>query len=625
MVVHRVTPRSHILHDREQLGLLGGIRQAFGYLNRRERRRLVVVLAVTVVNALLGLVGLASILPFFQLLVLPDPLQTGSLTGDAFRYLGVTTEFSALMIAGFVVVTLILAKNLFGVLQMRVAGHFSASVETRLASDLLNRIVDSPFQWYLTQNTSILRDVVMANVIEVARGVIRPSLSLFNNGLILIFALGLIIPFTPLPALVVTVVTAGIAFLLMRFARPKIALASRRKRDDSLIAGVAATEAITGGRDVRMSLAGRLLKSEFRKNYSSWAYSDADARQWQMVPRSGIEIIGMTAIVGIALLALLFGLDRLEVASLLALYAVITVRLLPVIGETANSLSQIQIALPGISHLERVRQQLPPQPEPNDNFIPSNWSELSLTGVDFVYAGAESAAVSDVNLVIRRGLSYGVVGSSGAGKSTLADIIAGLLLPTGGQLRVDSLPLFTETALASWRGRVSYVAQSPLIFDMTLAENISLGSEVSDRNRRVAEAIEAAGLVSVVESLENKEHTPIGDRGTRLSGGQRQRVAIARALYQNADLMILDEATSALDSLTEQEVGEAIDSLKGKVTIVAIAHRLSTIMHCDEIILLDRGRIIARGSHAELLVTSRDYKRFVDAQALGRDTAGSVN
>jgi ABC-type multidrug transport system fused ATPase/permease subunit len=591
--------------------------RAFGYLTLPERRLAAGLFASAFVNAILGLVGLASVLPFFQLLVKPDPLGLDSILGRTFHMLGIVSELHAIMLAGAAVIGLTVAKNLFGILHARISGHFCARVETRLATDTLQRVVRAPFSWYLQQNTSILRDVILNHVVEWARGIIRPTLNLANAGLMLITGLALLVPFTPIPALIVALLVVSVGSGLIMLARPKIALATGRKRHNSLVAGVAATEAIAGGRDVRMSQAGTVLLEEFHRNYSIYAHSDAAARQWQLVPRYGIEIIGVTAIVAIAIGALLSGVNRVDTASILALYAVVAIRLIPIISEAANALASIQISLPTLMHLDALREELPPlKIPPTSEPRLAGWSRLVLEKVDCRYKPDAPNALDGVSLVIERGRSYGLVGSSGAGKSTLADVVAGLLMPNGGSVMVDNKPLADESTLALWRHHVSYVAQSPLIFDTSLADNISLGASAKDCDPKLAAAIDAAGLGSLVAALDKKEDTAIGDRGAWLSGGQRQRVAIARALYRDADVLILDEATSALDSLTEREVADAIDALKGRVTILVIAHRLPTVMRCDEIILLDHGRMVARGSHSELLACSGAYRRFVEAQSM---------
>jgi ABC-type multidrug transport system fused ATPase/permease subunit len=408
----------------------------------------------------------------------------------------------------------------------------------------------------------------------------------------------------------------AIGYVFVAMARPKIALSGQRKRQHSILADIAASEAITGGREVRMSPAGEVLINEFRRDFSIYSHADADARQWQIIPRQGIEAIGVLAIVGMAMVALLSGADRIETTSMLALYAVVAVRLLPVIGDFTNAISVIQVALPNFSHLEARLRELGNrriEKQTSDQF--KGWNRIELDGAGYTYEGEDNAALQPISFTFERGLSYGFVGASGAGKSTLADVVVGLLAPTKGSERIDGVTV-TDESRAVWRGRAAYVSQSPVIFDTTLADNIALGHPPGpERDARLAAAISAAGLDAVVAGLDRGADTQIGDRGVRLSGGQRQRVAIARAIFQDSDLLVLDEATSALDSLTERDVTAAIDALKGRMTMIVIAHRLSSVVQCDTILVLDQGRLSAAGSHAELMARSVIYQSFVKLQA----------
>lgn len=606
------TTRSDVVH----LGVLQSVVKVASYLTAREKRAAIALLAATVANAVLGIVGLAGVLPFFQLLITPDPLAAGTVFGDVFRAIGVTSVTNAIIISGALLIALILIKNLFGVYYTRMTGRFCAALESRLSTDVLTAIVRAPFAWYIRQNASMLRDVVMSYVLEITRGIIRPAINLANSALLLAVAVAFIVPFTPYQAVLVALFTFATAFGFVRLVRPRIRAAGERKRQQAIVAGVVATETIYGGRETRMSAAGQILLSEFKREYSAYSYADASARQWQTVPRSGIEVVGIAAIVLIAILALTAGADRLQIASTLALYAVVAIRLVPVMGEVSNSLATIQTSLPSLSHFEQVRRELPKASVVALPPLPADWSAVALSGVSYRYAEQSDYALVGVTLAFQRGKTYGVVGSSGAGKSTLADVLAGLLLAETGALKVDDLVLDTEEKLVAWRGRVAYVAQSPLVFDMSLAENIAMGATDPQRDQRLQAAVATAGLSKVVDEFEAGLDTPIGDRGTRLSGGQRQRVAIARAIYQHADLLILDEATSALDSLTELEVAEALDALRGQMTTVAIAHRLSTIARCDEIILLEKGRVVAVAPHAVLMNTRSEYRAFVSAQEM---------
>src|SRR5262249_34185389 len=172
---------------------------------------------------------------------------------------------------------------------------------TRLAANVLRRIVQAPFAWYLRQNTSVLRDVVVSHTVVWAREVIRPALMLANNFLILLSSVALLLPFTPGIALLLVVASGAVSGALITLSRPRLLLTGGRKQRSGLLVGMAATEAITAGRDVRMSQAGEVLVAEFHRGWSIYAHSDGDQRQWQNIPRLGIETIGIMAVITIGL------------------------------------------------------------------------------------------------------------------------------------------------------------------------------------------------------------------------------------------------------------------------------------------------------------------------------------
>ena len=214
--------------------------------------------------------------------------------------------------------------------------------------------------------------------------------------------------------------------------------------------------------------------------------------------------------------------------------------------------------------------------------------EIILNDVYFTYHGSQSPVLKGVNLSMRKGETLGIIGSSGAGKSTLIDLILGLLIPTSGLIKVDGLNINIDLAL--WQSRVAYVQQNIFLLDDTIRKNIAFGQNVID-DVLVSKCLRMAQLEEFIAALPDGVDTVVGEGGARISGGQRQRIGIARALYRNSELIIFDEATSALDKDTEREVMSAINSLKGKVTMIIIAHRLSTIESCDVVYKLDAGRL----------------------------------
>jgi ATP-binding cassette subfamily C protein len=237
---------------------------------------------------------------------------------------------------------------------------------------------------------------------------------------------------------------------------------------------------------------------------------------------------------------------------------------------------------------------------------------VALERVSYAYAGGGEAALTDVTLTIERGESIGIVGPSGAGKSTLVDLLLGLLEPTAGRITVDGRDI--ASALPSWQRHIGYVPQDPFLLDDTVRRNVAFGIADADvDDRRVTAALRRAQLDDFVAGLRDGLDTLLGERGTRLSGGQRQRVAIARALYHDPEVLVFDEATSALDTVTERDLIDSLEALRGVKTLVVIAHRLTTVRRCDRLALLRDGRLAAVGSYDELLARDAGFRAMAGA------------
>jgi subfamily B ATP-binding cassette protein MsbA len=252
------------------------------------------------------------------------------------------------------------------------------------------------------------------------------------------------------------------------------------------------------------------------------------------------------------------------------------------------------------------------QESPHPKTFSTFTDRIEFKNVSFAY---EDAVILDnINLTIEKGKTVALVGSSGAGKSTLADLIPRFHDVTRGELLIDGVNI-KEYSLHSLRSQMSIVTQEPILFNDTIADNIALGSP--DENIDAIEnAAKVANAHNFIMQKEEYYQTNIGDRGSKLSGGERQRLTIARAVLKNPPILILDEATSSLDTESERLVQDAIDNMMQNRTCVVIAHRLSTIRHADEIIVLQKGKIVEKGTHEQLIVNNGFYKRLVDMQEI---------
>ncbi len=268
--------------------------------------------------------------------------------------------------------------------------------------------------------------------------------------------------------------------------------------------------------------------------------------------------------------------------------------------------------------LERIQKLLSEPAETDGTEVLKPISKyIEFKGVSFTYPAARHKALDNLNLTVNRGEIIAVVGKSGGGKTTLANLLPRFYVPTEGVVSIDGTDI-SRVSAASLRGQFGIVTQDVILFNNTVASNISYGKP-NALKEEVIVAAKAAYAHDFIMELPHGYDTVVGERGTRLSGGQRQRLSIARAVLKNPPILILDEATSSLDTASEMMVQRALENLMINRTTFVIAHRLSTIKRADRIIVLDKGRILESGTHRELYERGGLYRKLYEVQFSPQD------
>ena len=244
--------------------------------------------------------------------------------------------------------------------------------------------------------------------------------------------------------------------------------------------------------------------------------------------------------------------------------------------------------------------------------LPPVTSEIGFQNITFAYPNASSPALVDVSLVVPKGRSVALVGRNGSGKTTLLALLPRFYDPQEGRILIDGIDI-QQATLRSLRGQISIVTQDSVIFPGTIAENIAYGNPLASRDEIVAAAKRAFAHDFILEKPQGYD-TLLGELGGQLSGGQKQRLCIARAVLRKAPILVLDEATSQVDAESEHLIQQAIESIMHERTTFVIAHRFSTILSADEIVVMERGQIVGRGSHDELLESCQTYQQLYERQ-----------
>jgi ATP-binding cassette subfamily C protein len=447
------------------------------------------------------------------------------------------------------------------------------------------------------------------------------------------FSIGVLIPFLELVA---RILVSLVIFTLLLFVDPIIAIgvsgglgaaylliyllrkgSLRKLGSDRVEANLqrfkSMNEALTSIKTSRVYGAEGFFFERFEKASENHSRIQPVVQLVSVAPRYIIEILAFGGIIAVMLYLLISGRNLQATLPLLSIYALAGYRLLPALQKGFAAAANLRHSFPVVDKLEHDLRMVETEPYSSQSSVPIPQlnQSIRLEAVTFHYEGEPSPVITDLQLEILKGQTVAFVGETGSGKTTLVDLLIGLLHAQSGRICIDDVVLSRANS-PGWQRQIGYVPQDVFLFDDTVKRNIAIGSEDEAIDiDRVEWAAQTANIHAFITTeLPNGYETTIGERGVRLSGGQRQRLGLARALYRQPGILILDEATSALDSITEHAVIESLKGTSGSLTVIIVAHRLSTVRHADQIYVMEKGRIIQRGSYDTLLKTSNVFREM---------------
>ena len=513
----------------------------------------------------------------------------------------------------------LLSKNVFSYLSEFELNTIGLAMVRDLRREAYRKLLDQSSRFYAQVSTGDLISRMLSDV-EMIQSAFGTKLTDFVQG-ILTMALVLVYVFSVNARLSFAVFIVAPLVLL-----PIIDNARRLYRTST-----SSRERIgeMGGILVETLRGQRVIKTYAMEDFEAARFQMANDRYFRVSRRAvGLQALNsplMEVLAGVGLAALfvyaagLIASGAMTVGVLISFLAAVMMMYKPLKDVTRTNMA-LQLALSSAARIfEIIDGPNEIAQKPGARELAPFAGALRFERVSFRY-GAEPV-LHEIDLIIERGETVALVGPSGGGKTTLANLLPRLYDPTLGRITLDGVDL-RDATLASLRRQISLVTQETILFDTTVRANIAYGPPDAPEDR-VRCAARAACADEFIERLPQGYDTPVGEDASRLSGGQRQRLAIARALYKDAPILILDEATSQLDAESEALIGKALSNLmKGRTTLV-IAHRLSTVRRADRIVVLDKGRIVESGSHAELLTKNGLYRRLHDMQFFAQSEPSS--
>jgi ATP-binding cassette subfamily B protein len=533
-------------------------------------------------------------------------------TGRAVDAIG-RHDRGGLELAAALVVGAALGRLVLSVARRLVAGRVSLGVEVDLRNLVYEHLQQLELGFFAGQQTGQLMSRATVDLQSVRFFLGYGLVFIAQSGLTIVLAAAAMLALQPeLGALALSPVPF-VVFVAARYGRrSRPALQEVQQRIAELTADV--EENVSGVRVVKAFAAEERQLGRFETTVTRVFDQNLTATRLRAFYN---PFIGFLPNLGLAIILLVGGRQvvsgRLSLGDFTAFYSYLLMLIGPM-RQLGVALGLSQRATASGARLFEVLDRAPRLTAPRDAPpLPEGRGRVELDHVSFRYAEDSQEILHDVDLEIEPGATVALVGATGSGKTTLVQLLPRLYDPTAGTVRIDGADL-REVELASLRGQIAVVDDDPFLFSDTVANNIAYarggrGEVPREEIERAAERAQAAGFIA---ELPDGYDTRVGERGLTLSGGQRQRLAIARAFLADPRILILDDATSSVDASTEQAIKRALREVMAGRTTFIIAHRLSTIALADDIIVLEKGRVEARGTHTELLETSPLYAEIAE-------------
>ena len=553
------------------------------------------LIGLSIFNGLIGSLGISTLIPLFSYVVKgridgSDPISRGF--SAIFQYFHLIPSLRVLLIT---VISLFLLKAIILAIFSYLKTSIAISYELHMRRKLYAKALWMKWSYLSSQKLGYLNDVIIYDVGSLSALLKQFATFSLNLSSFVIYT-ATAVSISPF----VASATMGFGLLSILLLKPFMGKLLTIGQEGNLTKKEIAhqiNENILGAKTIKIMGVERVLSEATNKLFYKLRDLAFRFRKMRIIIDDPVEPLSMIFIT--VLFAVSFLRPGFELAAfLVAIYLIKNI--LDYVDKMRDFAMAANGMIPNIQRVIQLQNELEEYPEENSGVLEFKFErEFAMKGVRFIYNKNSGYVLDGINLSIKRGEMAGIIGVSGAGKTTLADLILRLFLPSSGEILLDGKNI-QNIKLDSWRKNIGYVAQDIFLKNDTIENNIRFyDPDIPEAD--IVDAAKMAQCSDFINALPKGFKSKVGERGALLSGGQRQRIALARTIARRPQLLILDEATSSIDNQSEILIKKAIETLRGKMTIIIIAHRLSTIMDADKLFYLEKGRVIEEGSPRQLL------------------------
>lgn len=575
-----------------------------------------IVLAGILLSSAMEIIGVGLIYGFARMVLEPSASLKVPFIENFGLFNSLMPSIEVILLIGIAIVALFGAKGVVNFLTVWARARFAGRTSRLFAQDLITHYAQQPYELLMRRHSSEFVKNVLSESEVLAYQVILPALTIVSEIIFVSLVLLFLFLFNPAISLGITgVFTIGYTIVFLSLHR-RIYRAGQRRMELVRKRFKAAVEFFSGLREIKLTRRWPYFLHRFGEANRAYVRQIALLNVLPTVPSYSMQVLAVLCVVVIVVYLKTEGQAPVDVISTITLFAAAGWRIMPSFNSLTGSLINLRAHWPTLeSFAKEDLDEIQAEKEASKDVEPMDFENgIALSGISYTYPESDGQALNDITIEIPKGASIGLVGPTGAGKSTLVEVLLGLLTPKEGAIIIDGAPLHAND-IDSWQCSIGYVPQHIYLIDDSIRRNIAFGlADDKIDSARIEQAAKIAQIHDfIANELEDGYETKIGERGVRLSGGQLQRIGIARAVYSDPSLLVLDEATSALDAVNEKLVSEAIKSLSGRITTVIIAHRISTVRHCDQIYVLQAGKVLTQGRYEELLDRSETFRELAQS------------